>query len=463
MENYQKEVQIEQLAHEEKIREALAANYKAALKEIKKQILDMTNNPSFQPEKIMQIKYQMMLEAQLETILHKLGERNVSDMTNYLETVYHEAYLGCLYGMHKDGVDLILQVDEEKVKRVVSKETQELKFSERIYNNVNQLKEETKSELARGISTGKDYLSIARQIAVRTGISLKRAYTIARTEGGRVQSEADMDCMHGAIEAGADVVKEWVSTLDDVTRNTHRELDGQIRELDEEFVIPSSGARAMYPCGFGIAREDINCRCCMNQRARWNLESERYRFSRFSGNIVSIEADEYKQWKEKYQTVIAGMDNSITDKDKKAIFDYMSFDSYPLNEALRKGIPLTDRQRKLVENLDKALDKMPAYYGNLSRSLDFRSEEELQEFVKSMKVGEIKTSAQYISCTYGEAYNPAANVQLFIKNAAKGKDISKYNEKEKEVLYKREVKFHVKNATIKDGVYYFLLEEYKDE
>lgn len=463
MENYQKEVQIEQLAHEEKIREALAANYEAALKEIKKQILDISNAPDFNAEKVMQIKYQLMLEAQLETILYKLGESNVSDMTNYLETVYQEAYLGCLYGMHKDGVDLILQVDENKVEHVIYKRTQDLKFSERIYKNVDQLKEETKRELARGLSTDRDYLSIARQIAIRTGISLRRAYIIARTEGGRVQSEADMDCMHSAVAAGADVVKEWVSTLDNVTRNTHRELDGQVRELDEEFVIPSSGARAMYPCGFGIAREDINCRCCMNQRARWNLESEEYRFSRFKGDIVSIASEDYTEWKKGYKAAVSKKNENITDEDKKAIFDYMSFDAFVINEALRNDLPLTDKQKELIRKLDTALDKMPTYHGNLSRSLDFRSEEELQEFVKSMKIGEIKTSAQYISCTYGEVYNPDGNVQFFIENAEKGKDISKYNEEEKEVLYKREVQFYIKNATIKDGVYYFLLEEYKDE
>lgn len=304
MEKYQKEIQLEQLNHENNIRAALAANYKAALKEIKKQILDISNAPDFNAEKVMQIKYQLMLEAQLETILYKLGESNVSDMTNYLETVYQEAYLGCLYGMHKDGVDLILQVDENKVERVIHKRTQDLKFSERIYKNVDQLKEETKRELSRGLSTSRDYLSIARQIAIRTGINLRRAYTIARTEGGRVQSEADMDCMHDAVAAGADVVKEWVSTLDNVTRNTHRELDGQVRELDEEFVIPSSGARAMYPCGFGIAREDINCRCCLNQRARWNLESKRYKYSKEAGGVINLNSDIYREWKQRYNKTV---------------------------------------------------------------------------------------------------------------------------------------------------------------
>ena len=291
MDRRQKEVQRELLDHEEKVLNQLKANYRTALKDIKARIQKMKENPDFKEGQIRHAKYQMMLEAQLETILHRLGDRNVADMTAYLENAYKEAYLGCLYGMHGDGVDLILRVDEDKVLRCINKDTKELKFSARIYDNVDQLKDMVKGEIARGFSTGKDYASIARQISLRAGTSLARMYTIARTEGHRVTSESEMNCMHAAKAKGADVVKEWISTLDSVTRKTHVELDGQIRELEEYFVIPSSGAKAMYPGGFGIACEDINCRCCMNQRARWNLQSEEYRYGRAAGEAVSIKSE----------------------------------------------------------------------------------------------------------------------------------------------------------------------------
>lgn len=264
----------------------------------------MKDSPSFQEKNAYQMKYQLMLEAQLKTILHRLGEQNVEDMTGYLDRVYREAYLGCLYGMHGDGVDLLLQVDENKVQKCINKDTKDLKFSQRLYENVDQLKGSVKAEIARGFSAGRDYASIARQISMKAGISLSRACIIARTEGHRVTSESEMDCMVMAKSKGADVVKEWISTLDSVTRETHVELDGQIRELEEEFVIPSSGARAMYPGGFGIAKEDIQCRCCMNQRARWNLDSEEYRYSRAAGEVVSIQSEVYSDWKRLYNKAV---------------------------------------------------------------------------------------------------------------------------------------------------------------
>lgn len=335
-------MQLELLDQEEKIIRQLKQNYRDALAEIKTKVRKMEESPSFQGKNAYQMKYQMMLEAQLQTILHKLGEQNVEDMTGYLDGVYREAYLGCLYGMHGDGVDLLLQVDETKVQKCINKDTKDLKFSQRLYENVDQLKGTVKAEIARGFSSGRDYASIARQISIKAGISLSRACIIARTEGHRVTSESEMECMTTAKSKGADVVKEWISTLDSVTRATHVELDGQVRELEEEFVIPSSGARAMYPGGFGIAKEDIQCRCCMNQRARWNLDSEEYRYSRAAGEVVSIKSGSYREWKGKYSRYIADTGRKI---------------SFPEEVLQIKGIDLA-----VKEELDKALWKLQNEY-----------------------------------------------------------------------------------------------------
>lgn len=335
-------MQLELLDQEEKIIRQLKQNYRDALAEIKTKVRKMKESPSFQEKNAYQTKYQMMLAAQLQTILHKLGEQNVEDMTGYLDRVYREAYLGCLYGMHGDGVDLLLQVDETKVQKCINRDTKDLKFSQRLYENVDQLKGSVKEEIVRGFSTGRDYASIARQISLKAGISLARACIIARTEGHRVTSESEMDCMTTAKSKGADVLKEWISTLDNVTRETHVELDGQIRELEEEFVIPSSGARAMYPGGFGIAKEDIQCRCCMNQRARWNLDSEEYRYSRAAGEVVSIKSDSYREWKGKYSRYISDMGRKI---------------SFPEAVLQIKGIDQT-----VKEELDKALWKLQNEY-----------------------------------------------------------------------------------------------------
>ena len=107
--------------------------------------------------------------------------------------------------------------------------------------------------------------------------------------------------MHRAVNVGASIKKQWDSTLDGVTRDTHRELDGQIVDVDEEFVIPSTGARAMYAGGFGDPAEDCNCRCCILQRASWNLDDyDATKMDNESGLLVKFTEKDYPSFKDAY-------------------------------------------------------------------------------------------------------------------------------------------------------------------
>lgn len=55
----------------------------------------------------------------------------------------------------------------------------------------------------------------------------------------------------------------WISMRDDRVRHTHRVLDGQVRNVGRMFQSPS-GAQALHPGGFGVAAEDVNCRCVLH-------------------------------------------------------------------------------------------------------------------------------------------------------------------------------------------------------
>lgn len=121
---------------------------------------------------------------------------------------------------------------------------------------------------------------------------------IARTEGHRVQNTARLDSMNAAKSKGADIVKQWDATLDGNTRPEHASLDGQIRELDEDFTV--GGYSASSPGNFGVAYMDCNCRCCMLQRARWAVKGETtyQKWNNETGGL--IECSGYEDFKEKY-------------------------------------------------------------------------------------------------------------------------------------------------------------------
>lgn len=101
----------------------------------------------------------------------------------------------------------------------------------------------------------------------RRAIAL-RATTIARTESLRA---ANLGSVAGAREAaemyGLDVEKTWLATKDARTRDTHRELDGQmVRGMDLPFIL-QSGQTIRWPHDpAAAAHETINCRCTLQVR-----------------------------------------------------------------------------------------------------------------------------------------------------------------------------------------------------
>src|SRR5690606_2898467 len=88
-----------------------------------------------------------------------------------------------------------------------------------------------------------------------------RAETIARTESLRIVSQAREQALRQSVRAVGQseqlVGVEWVSTLDDRTRDRHRERNGQRRRLGEEF------APGIYKPGDGGPAESVNCRCLL--------------------------------------------------------------------------------------------------------------------------------------------------------------------------------------------------------
>jgi SPP1 gp7 family putative phage head morphogenesis protein len=129
---------------------------------------------------------------------------------------------------------------------------------ERITTKVNRVTQERlRVVLERGSDAGKPYAEIEKDIARVFEVAKgSRARAIAQTEIPRASNFASKESYR---QLGVEK-KEWQATEDDVTRDTHAEMNGQVVEINEMFVSPS-GAQADYPGDFGVPEEDINCRC----------------------------------------------------------------------------------------------------------------------------------------------------------------------------------------------------------
>lgn len=297
MNSRQKEVISASLDDEKAILNALEKNYTEALADIKRNIRELQSNPLTQ-SKAYQLDFQRQLEKQISGILDNLSGKNFTSIAEYLNTCYQTGFIGTMYDMQGQGVPLVLPINQEQVLKAVQKTSDDIKLVNKIGVSTKELKTQVLEELKRGFAADISYTDIARNISNWGQANMGRAMTIARTEGHRVQNEAKMDSYQAAKAKGADIVKQWDATLDGSTRETHRMLDGQVRELDEDFTI--MGMSAPYPGGFGDPAEDCNCRCCMLQRARWAVEEETTydKWNNETGGIIQCTG--YDDFKEKY-------------------------------------------------------------------------------------------------------------------------------------------------------------------
>lgn len=317
MNKRQKEVQQLFLDNEKAVLKELERNYRDALAEINGKIeMLMGRNDADLAHVIYRIEHQKALRAQIEAILESLHTNEFATVSEFLAKSYEDGFIGTMYDMHGQGVPLVLPIDQKQVVEAIQHET---KLKSRLYtemgHDIKKLQEKIAEEISRGISTGQSTGEMARNLASYAKIPQNRALTIARTESHRIQCHATSDAQHKAKEKGADVLKQWDAALDGDTRDTHRRLDGQIRELDEPFEV--AGQSAMFPGDFGDPAEDCNCRCAILQRARWALgnnytkwsEKEELEHSKDSKTVqhILIDASSYKEFKGIYMDITRQM------------------------------------------------------------------------------------------------------------------------------------------------------------
>lgn len=248
--------------------------------------------------KIYQKKYQEALHAQVSDILDNMGRKQYATIADYLDGCYNDGFIGTVFDLHGQGIPMIIPINQESMVRAVQLDS---KISHGLYTrlgeDIDMLKRKILGQVSRSISTGTSYADAAKQLANYTNVGFNNAIRITRTEGHRIQTTAAMDALENAKEKGADVVKQWDSTLDKRTRESHQHVDGEIRELDEPF---SNGL--MYPGDpDGAAAEVINCRCALLQRAKWALDDDELQTMKKRAGYFGLDkTKDFDDFKSKY-------------------------------------------------------------------------------------------------------------------------------------------------------------------
>lgn len=143
------------------------------------------------------------------------------------------------------------------------------------------------SQLAQGVALGEGIPEIAARIARVTGSNVAAATRAARTSITAAECAGRVESYRRAQGMGVRLGQEWLATLDERTRSSHRQLDGEKVEVGEKF---SNGCR--YP-GDPEApyAETCNCRCTLIAAVEGVDYSDGKRWSRLPEGMT------YEEWK----------------------------------------------------------------------------------------------------------------------------------------------------------------------
>ena len=360
MNERQLEVQKLSLAEEKKLLKQLKACYEKAAKDCAERIAALGARTDMEHIEtiIYQTQYQQAIKKQLDSILDVLHTESYTDITTYLQNCYNNGFVGAMYDLQGQGIPLIFPIHQDEVVYALQNNPKLVKpYYDRLGEDVEFLKKAVRAQVSRGVANGSSWAQVAAELAQKMRSPLHTALynsmRIARTEGHRVQQQSQWDALNKAKDKGCDIVKQWDSTLDGRTRPSHRMLDGQIKELDEDFEIGIK--KAKYPGAFGRPEEDIHCRCCMTQRARWALDKTELETLKARADYFHLDKSEsFEDFKNKYLKLPENADT--------------------MNVAMPNLDKLSD---PVLQSLVKRLDKSGVTYREITMHTERMTEDEI--------------------------------------------------------------------------------------
>ena len=344
---------------------------------------------------------------------------------------------------------------ERQAARMATKELTELQLTKLAIDEAN------KDFLSRGLACV-EYADGRRvNVASYSQMAIRTANLRAQLMGeGDFRKSIGRHLVQATSHGGAcPICQKWEKHIfiDDVYSGGSKK-DGNYTLLSiamkQGFLHPSCrhGLATYYPELDGIENEteeeyqdDMDY---INQRINY-IERNIKRYDRLAkGSIAPLDIQMFAAKKKQWQDELI---NLPTYDEIYALNTYIGSDSYRINEALRGDLTLDDRLTKVVNDLEKALNKMPNYEGIVTRSV-WINNEDIDHFLKDYPIGEKIRHKSFLSTTAGDIYNPEARVQMIIKSKT-GKDIRKYNKEEQEILFNRNVDFLVEKIDVSDEYY----------
>lgn len=238
-----------------------------------------------QREKTIHNKYYRDLTEQLASEISRVNGQAIAYVNSVLPDSYARSYNEMAKGINSatKGYSFAL-VDSGTVRNLATSDKTLLP-----YKTVNGQKDvrwntqKVNAQVMQGILQGESVDKIANRLSDVLEMNEASAMRNARTSVTSAQNKGRFDMLDNAAQNGIIVKKEWVAALDDHTRESHADMDGELQDYDEEF---SNGL--MFPGDpDGPPEEVYNCRCRMGFHVVGVVDQESGQMLYQNDNVVS--------------------------------------------------------------------------------------------------------------------------------------------------------------------------------
>lgn len=250
-----------------RLEKRINSEYTKAYQEIRKEMADIMQKISTNPNMSLQQKMAAMnkynrlqnLSKQMAEVLQDTNKTAQSFISKSMQNVYKMNYN---FSAEQLGFSLL---DNTAVKNILTGEVNpftKLSIAGELDKQV--IMRKLESELTTAILKGESIPNIAKRLKNVSEGYLGDTIRIARTETTRVEGSARQAVGDEGKRLGFEMWKRWVATSDARTRPDHAAADGQEVPNDEPFMV--GGEEMMYPGDISLgasAWNVIQCRCTM--------------------------------------------------------------------------------------------------------------------------------------------------------------------------------------------------------
>lgn len=222
------------MSYAKAVRTLKGKEYRVWQKDIEGYLKDLKKYKKVNPEKYKEIKLELetlatrsrvtrleALKTQIDNELNKKSFEDEKEIKKYVSSVYQSSFESIQTDMGITGVNTILPIEE--IEKLIQYPWSGENFSERIWNNRDDLSKTLKSEITQAFIQGINPKEIIKRVESRMGSSHKNTVRLVRTELNYAMNQATKR----AYEDDDIEEYEFLAEIDDITSAICRELHRQ--------------------------------------------------------------------------------------------------------------------------------------------------------------------------------------------------------------------------------------------